>query len=71
MPKIVVTDYTHTLIKCAAERPFHNTAKRLADGRWEIPVEQSTLDRINQVRLAGETIDDLIERIVRTQKGVN
>lgn len=71
MPKIVITDQTHRLIQAAAERPFKNTAKRLPDGRWEVPIEQSTLERINEVRLAGETIDGVLERIIHTQKGLN
>lgn len=50
---------------------FHNTGISLGDGRFKIPLHESTLDRITQHQLPGEALGDTIERVLCSQQGRN
>ena len=48
---------------------IRQTAIRLPDGRWTIPVDDEVFDRIDAARLPGETDDDTVSRLLRTVIG--
>ena len=44
-------------------------AQRRADGKWDVPVDQATLARLDGVRFLGESHSEAITRLVaRTQR---
>lgn len=61
----------YDLIRGRAIYEFKQTGRQLPDGSWEVPFSDDTLDRVEEVRLAGETLSDCLERILSTPKGAN
>ena len=43
--------------------------RRQPDGSWLVPVSDEVADRLDEVRLAGESDDDLIMRMIREHRG--
>ena len=66
MPIIRISDRAMTLIR-ANVRPGHTfvqNGKRRPDGTWDVPIEDDTLDRLNEHRLTGESDSDVVERVL-------
>ena len=71
MKIITVTDETKHLIDAQVQPGYdlHQTATRLPDGCWTIPVDDEVFDRIAAARLPGETDDDVVGRLLRAAIG--
>ena len=63
MPDIEISEECRVLIEGAAE-PLQQTARRLPNGNWRIPINEVTWERLQQLRRQGETISDCIIRII-------
>lgn len=61
MLHIEITEECRALIESAVESP---TGRRLANGNWQIPVNDVTWERLQQLRRQGETISDCIIRVM-------
>ena len=48
---------------------LRQTATRLPDGRWTIPVDDEVFEHIQAARLPGETDDDTLSRLLRAAIG--
>lgn len=64
MKTIKVSETTYRAIAEAATLPFRSTGKRLPDGNWLVPLEDDTFERIQDLRLSGETDDDALQRLI-------
>ena len=62
MPNIEITEECRALI--AAEFPFDKTGQRLPNGKWQIPIDAETWQRLQKVRLHGESISHCIIRVI-------
>jgi hypothetical protein len=62
MPHIEITDECRALI--AAEFPFDETMRRLPNGNWQMPIDAGTWQRLQKVRLHGESMSDCIIRVI-------
>ena len=65
MKTIKISDATYRAVADAAILPFRSTGQQQPDGSWLVPVEDDTLERLNQVRLPGESDDDAVMRLIR------
>jgi hypothetical protein len=61
MLHIEITEECRALIESAVEPP---TGRRLPNGNWQIPVNEVTWERLQQLRKPGETISDCIIRVM-------
>ena len=59
---IEITEECRALI--AAEFPFDATGRRLPNGKWQISIDAKTSQRLQKVRLRGESISDCIIRVI-------
>jgi hypothetical protein len=68
---ITVSDHTLQLIREQAQEgfTFACTAIRRADGLWDVPVDDQVAMKIATERLAMETDDDVVSRLVRAAIG--
>lgn len=71
MPIIHLSDATHRLVIEHAENPFHVTGERQPDGSWAVPFNDDTFNRLSQLRMEGETFDDVIVRMFGLRAGLN
>ena len=71
MEIITVSDETKHLIDAQVQAGYdlRQTATRLPDGCWAIPVDDEVFDHIAAARLPGETDDDTVSRLLRTAIG--
>lgn len=69
MPTIRLSDATYRDLADLAILPFAGTGIRQSDGSWLVPLDDETLERLRQNRLAGETDDDLVSRLIRFHRG--
>ena len=71
MKIITVSDETKQLIDPQVQSGYdlRQTATRLPDGRWTIPVDDEVLEHIDVARLPGETDDDTVSRLLRAAIG--
>ncbi|MEO7223871.1 MAG: hypothetical protein ABIY37_15500 [Devosia sp.] len=67
MPMIKVSDHTLGLLREQAREGFNfvSTATRRADGLWNIPVDDDVAMKVAAERLANETDDEVVSRLVR------
>lgn len=49
--------------------PFRWKGDRLPDGCWSVLIEDETYERLERIRMRGETDDDLLMRLVRLYRG--
>jgi hypothetical protein len=61
MPDIEISEECRALI--TVEFVIHETARRLPNGNWQIPIDEDTWRRLQKVRLRGESISECIIRI--------
>ena len=66
MPTIRLSDATY---RDLAILPFTSTGVRQPDGTWLVPLEDDTMESLQQKRLPGETDDMLVGRLVRAWRG--
>jgi hypothetical protein len=61
-----ITAEAHASIRGAAmsDRPFQQTAQRLFNGNYLVPLSADTIDRLRKFALVGESISDTIIRLV-------
>ena len=71
MVMIRISDAAMNLIHDASIGFFRQEGKRAADGMWEVPIDEDTLERLDYHRMAGETDDDVIIRMFGIRKGLN
>lgn len=66
MPTIVVTAEVQALIRsqARADIPFRETAVRLPNGNYSVPVRTEVFEKLNEVRLAGESHSDCLLRLM-------
>ena len=69
MKTIHVSDATYRTIASLAILPFNSTGARQPDGSWIFPVDDEVYERIQKHRLAGESEDDTIQRMIRHNQG--
>ena len=69
MKTIVLSDATYRAIASLAVLPFQSTAERQAEGSWLVPIDDETYERIQTHRLAGESDDDTIQRLIHVYRG--
>ena len=71
MKIITVSDETKHLIDAKVQPGYdlRQTAARLPDGRWTIPVDDEVFEHIAAARLPGETDDDTVSRLLRAAIG--
>jgi hypothetical protein len=69
MKTIHVSDATYREIIGLAALPFRHTGTRQPDGSWLIPIDDDTGERLERMRLPGESDDDLVARAVRAYRG--
>ena len=62
MPDIEISEECRALI--AVEFEIAETAQRLPNGNWQMPVDAETWKRLQKVRLHGESISDCIIRVI-------
>lgn len=66
---IIISNETHELIKQQAITEWRETGKKLADGRWRIPVDDQVFKQLNRQRYdSGLTFDDVIQRMIRGEQ---
>jgi hypothetical protein len=58
MPDIEISEECRALI--AVEFDVRETARRLPNGNWQIPIDEGTWRRLQKVRLRGESISECI-----------
>jgi hypothetical protein len=64
-----VSETAHRALADAAIYPWYETGRRQEDGSWLIPVDDEVAERLDEVRLDGESDDDLIMRMIREHRG--
>jgi len=69
MKTIKVSDATYRAIADEAILPFRSTATREPDGSWLVPVADDTWEALQRERLAGESDDDTVIRLIRRHQG--
>ena len=69
MKTIILSDATYRALADLAILPFLSTGKRQPDGSWLVPIEDETYERIQNARLAGETDDDTLQRLIHAYRG--
>jgi hypothetical protein len=69
MKWIHVSEITHRALAESAIYPWQETGRRQEDGSWLIPVGEEVAERLDEERLAGESDDDLIMRLIRRHRG--
>lgn len=71
MPQLRITNEAHEALLRESEQPDTAPGQRLANGDWQIPLNWETIARLRNNRLEGESLSDVIVRILSTQKGLN
>lgn len=69
MKTIRLAPSTHQALAELAILPFRSTATEHPDGTLSVPVSDETWDHLQGHRLAGESDDDLVQRIIRDHRG--
>ena len=71
MKIITVSDETTHLIDAQVQPGYdlRQTATRLPDGRWTIPVDDEVFNHVHAARLPGETDNDVVSRLLRLAIG--
>lgn len=66
LKKINITNEARLAIRGAALLPFRETGTQRANGTWDIPVEETTLEAVRRQQQSGETLSDTLIRLVAT-----
>lgn len=70
MPSIIISETTMRLLARSSQQQegrilTTSSCIRRFDGRWECPIEQSTIDRLEKYRADGESMEAVILRVMR------
>jgi hypothetical protein len=65
MPTVTISNRAMDAIRKSAERPI-TEGVRTGPDEWRVPLKDTTIDRINEAKLEGESISDAILRVVAT-----
>lgn len=70
MQSIVITDETKLLFKKDAVigAEYSDQAYQKPNGEWVVPVSDDMFDRLQGFRCHRETIDNLVQRLIRTDR---
>lgn len=69
MKLVELTDEAHRAVRAEATSPFRQTARRLPNGNWAVPLSEDVVDALERARLPGETASDAVLRAVAINKG--
>lgn len=69
MKNIIVSNVTYQMIAKAALGEFKGKARQTPSGMWIMPLEDDTFAAIKERVIAGETLDDTIQRIIMVGDG--
>ena len=61
---ILLTEEAHALLRAAGATK--TLATKRADGQWNVPVENTTVERLLEHQFSGETFSDTIVRLFHT-----
>jgi hypothetical protein len=62
MPDIEISEECRALIE--VEFDIVETARRLPNGNWQIPIDEETWRRLQKMQLRGESISECIVRVI-------
>jgi hypothetical protein len=62
MPVIEISEECRALIE--VEFDIVETARRLPNGNWQIPIDEETWRRLQKMQLRGESISECIVRVI-------
>ncbi|PHQ96429.1 MAG: hypothetical protein COB39_12120 [Marinosulfonomonas sp.] len=62
---IILSDRSNRHLRRWAKGRIAKTATSLPGGFWQVPVDDEIVARINELRIAGETDDQVIWRMMR------
>jgi len=62
---IILSDRSNRHLRRWAKGRITKTATPLPGGFWQVPVDDEIVARINELRIAGETDDQVIWRMMR------
>ena len=71
MPQVRITNEAHEALLRESEQPELAPGQHLENGDWQISLGWDTIHRLRRHRLEGESLSDVIVRILSTQKGLN
>lgn len=71
MNTIRISDVTRNLLMAQALYPWRESGTKDKDGMWTIPVDDEVIAELAKKRLAGETHDDTLQRLLQTQMGAH
>lgn len=68
---VILTARAEALVRANTEPgyTFRQTGTRLADGTYSVPLQESTIARIESMALPGETFSDTLERLFAVRSG--
>ena len=69
MRRILLRDATYQALRAVAIGAFQSTGQRQPDGSWLVPVDEEVWARIQAIRMAGESDDDVVARVIHTRRG--
>jgi hypothetical protein len=70
LPQVTLTNEAHELVRSTADSSYLETGIQLPGGCWSIPLEQTTIDRVMEHALPGDSISSVIIRIFRDSLGM-
>lgn len=64
--EITITDRVMRMLRAntRAGYKWKQTGRQVADGMWAVSFDEETIARLEEVRLAGESHNDAIERLI-------
>ncbi len=73
MPMVNITDEAMWAIIGARDRlvDSRQDGTKQPDGTWDVPLSDDIVERIQEHRHEGETVSDVIIRVIATQRGTN
>jgi hypothetical protein len=69
MPIIRLSDATYRMVAELSSADFISTGVKQPDDTWLVPIEDQVIANLAKLRLAGETDDDLVARLIRVHRG--
>ncbi len=68
---VQITNESMNLLRANSTGEFHPCGPQQSDGSWIIQLSEATFERICNLMLADETIDEALARIFATLRGLN
>ena len=70
MKTIRITSESLQAIRDMAILPFRSNATQQDDGTWLVPLDNDVWQRLHDMQLPAETMDDTLTRIIRGYRGL-